>query len=57
MFSAEIARIRKLGVQGVSHCPDKQMLTTAAAIPSARLSQCYRLGIDDVEGTMSNHKL
>lgn len=61
MFQEEIARIRKLGVQGVSpHTLYRLMQITdkpIAFVSGSQLPDRGRLGVDDVEGTVSGHEL
>lgn len=60
MFGEEIARIRKLGVQGVSSDPCDIGFTRAykpASLPGSQLPKCRRVRSDDVESSMLGHQL
>ena len=62
MFGAEIARLRKLGVQGVSTAPrcsgqPVQKLTPPAALSGSELSYGRDVWSHDVEGIVSGHQL
>ena len=60
MFGEEIARIRKLGVQGVSSRPCDVRCTRAykpASLPGSQLPKCRRVRSDDVESSMLSHQL
>ena len=60
MFGEEIARIRKLGAQGVSSRPCDIGCTRAykpASLPCSQLPKCRRVRSDDVERTMLGHQL
>lgn len=67
MFQSEIARLRKLGIQGVSDpCTvlstmalmhyNHNQLTLAAAIPSAQLPLRHLIRPNDVEGAVPFHE-
>lgn len=68
MFSSEIARLRKLGVQGVRrqlslpHIPTLQgraheLTISVAPVPGAQLPLCCGIRVDDVEGFVSGDQL
>jgi len=60
MFGEEIARIRKLGVQGVSARPCDIGCTQVykpASLPGSQLPKCRRVRSDDVESSMFGHQL
>ena len=61
MFSSEIARLRKLGVQGVrpldSRYKEAVLTLPAAVVSSLELSHCHRVWTGNVEGLMPYNEL